>query len=49
MNSLYICVCLDYLLSLGDFFTKGMPQKDQSEAMKQEVKSSKTKKKGTNL
>ena len=45
VNSLYICVCLDYLLSLGDFFTKGMPQKDQSEAMKQEVKSSKTKKK----
>ncbi|XP_052084958.1 intermembrane lipid transfer protein VPS13A-like isoform X11 [Mytilus californianus] len=45
VNSLYICVCLDYLMSLGDFFTKGMPQKDKGEVMKQETKPSKTQKK----
>ncbi|CAG2221758.1 VPS13A_C [Mytilus edulis] len=45
VNSLYICVCLDYLMSLGDFFTKGMPQTDKGEVVKQETKPSKTQKK----
>ncbi|VDI65829.1 vacuolar protein sorting-associated protein 13A/C, partial [Mytilus galloprovincialis] len=45
VNSLYICVCLDYLMSLGDFFTKGMPQTDRGEVVKQETKPSKTQKK----
>ena len=26
VNGLHICVCLVYLISLGDFFTKGMPK-----------------------
>ena len=25
MSSLYICVCLDFLMALGDFFVKGLP------------------------
>ena len=26
VNGLYICVCLEYLMTVGDFFTKGLPQ-----------------------
>ena len=25
MSSLYVCVCLDFLMSLADFFVKGLP------------------------
>ncbi|WAR29706.1 VPS13-like protein [Mya arenaria] len=26
MSSLYVCVCLDFLMSVADFFVKGLPQ-----------------------
>ena len=26
VNGLYICVCLEYLLAVAEFFTKGLPQ-----------------------
>ena len=26
MKGLYICVCVEYLMAIADFFVKGMPQ-----------------------
>jgi len=30
MSSLYVCVCLDFLMSVADFFVKGLPSPDKS-------------------
>ncbi|XP_074661340.1 intermembrane lipid transfer protein VPS13A-like [Tubulanus polymorphus] len=41
LTSLYICVCLEFLLTLGDFFTKGMPKPpelSEEEKLKQKEK-----------
>ncbi|KAL4216396.1 Vacuolar protein [Mactra antiquata] len=35
MSSLYVCVCLDFLMSIADFFVKGLPQ--QPETVQQPV------------
>ena len=31
VNGLHICVCLEYLMSLADFFTKGLPKSKEDE------------------
>jgi len=35
MYSLYVCVCLDFLMSLADFFVKGLPQAPETVAPSQ--------------
>ncbi|XP_060590188.1 intermembrane lipid transfer protein VPS13C-like [Ruditapes philippinarum] len=31
MSSLYVCVCLDFLMSVADFFVKGLPKQPEVE------------------
>ncbi|XP_053387649.1 intermembrane lipid transfer protein VPS13A-like isoform X4 [Mercenaria mercenaria] len=31
MSSLYVCVCLDFLMSIADFFVKGLPKQPEVE------------------
>ncbi|KAH3865925.1 hypothetical protein DPMN_028972 [Dreissena polymorpha] len=28
MYSLYLCVCLDFIMAVADFFVKGLPSKE---------------------
>ena len=33
VNGLYICVCVEYLMTIADFFVKGMPQAPEQPAV----------------